>query len=299
MLKTFRNLIAYCLAFALLMFGFVSRARKRILRDGLILSIFFHDPPRQLFISCIKWLKRKGFHFISIQELQQFASGEISLPEGAVLLSVDDGWRNNLENIVDVANDLKIPIALFISTEPVEHGGGYWWSYVSKAKKLGLSHWPVEALKRQNNNYRVKMLSAIRSSIFLEREAMTKDELISIASSRYVTVGSHTVTHPILPTCTEDVAVFEIFESKKILEQWLRKEVNSFSYPNGDYSQREIELIKKAKFDIAFTGSPGYLTKQGLIEMYEVPRFEILESASFAENICRMTGVWFMNKRLK
>ncbi|MFN5423164.1 MAG: polysaccharide deacetylase family protein [bacterium] len=299
MLKSFRHLFAYFLAFSLLKFGFVSRARKRILKEGLILSIFFHDPPRTLFVACIKWLKRKGFHFISIKELRQYALGEISLPEGAVLLSIDDGWKGNLENVVDVVNDLQIPIALFVSTEPVEHGGGYWWSYVSKAKKLGISHWAVEALKKQHNDYRVKMLSAIRSSIFLEREAITKDELISIASSKYITIGSHTVTHPILPTCTDGAAEFEIFESKKKLEQWLSREVYSFSYPNGDYSQREIDLIKKAEFQIAFTGSPGYLTKDGLCDMYEVPRFEIFESASFLENICRMTGVWFMNKRLK
>lgn len=299
MLKSFRNLLAYFIAFFLLKFGFVARARKRILNEGVILSIFFHDPPRRLFISCIRWLQRKGFHFISIQELHQYASGEISLPAGAVLLSVDDGWRSNLDNVVDVVNDLQIPIALFISTEPVQSGGGYWWSYVAAAKKLGISHWAVEALKKQNNEYRIKMLSAIRSSIFLEREAMTKDELISIASSKYITIGSHTVTHPILPTCTDQVAEFEIFESKRTLQEWLFKEVNSFSYPNGDYSTREIDLMKKAEFQIAFTGSPGYLTRERLTNIHELPRFEILESASFVENICRMTGVWFMNKRLK
>lgn len=297
MIKPIRHLFAYFFAFFLLTFGFVRRARKRILKEGLILSIFFHDPPRQLFVDCIKWLQRKGFHFISIKELQQFASGEIDLPEGAVLLSVDDGWRGNLNNIVDVVNDLKIPIALFIATEAVEHGGGYWWSYVSKAKKIGISSWAVESLKKQNNEYRVKMLSTIRSSIFLEREAMTKEELIAIASSAYITIGSHTVTHPILPMCNDHVAEYEIVESKNMLQQWLTTEINSFSYPNGDYTEREIGLIRKANFQIAFTGSPGYLTKDSLSDLYEVPRFEMLESASFLENICRMTGVWFFNKR--
>ena len=299
MLKTFRHLFAYLFAFSLVRFGYVSRSRKRILKDGLILSIFFHDPPKQLFVSCVKWLQRNGFHFISMQDLQQYASGEISLPEGAVLLSVDDGWRNNLNNVVDVVNDLQIPITFFISTEPVEHGGGYWWSYVSKAKKLGISQWSVESLKKQKNNYREKMLSTIRSSIFLEREAMTKEELILIANSKYITIGSHTVTHPILPNCTDDVAEFEIVESKRKLEQWINREVCCFSYPNGDYSQREVDLIKKAEFKIAFTGSPGYLTKESLMNIYEVPRFEMFESASFTENVCRMTGTWFTNKRLK
>lgn len=291
-------MIAFFLAFSLLKLGFVSRARKRILKEGMILSIFFHDPPKHLFIACVKWLQRKGFHFISIKDLQKFASDEITLPEGAVLLSVDDGWRNNLDNIIDVVNDMQIPISLFITTDPVEHGGGYWWSYVSKAKKLGISQWDVDALKKQNNDYRIKMLDAIRASIFLEREAMTKEELISIATSKYITIGSHTLSHPILPMCRDDIAEYEITESKNVLQQWLRREVSSFSYPNGDYSAREVELIRKAQFQIAFTGSPGYLTKDSLRDIYEVPRFEILESASFTENICRMTGVWFMRKRI-
>jgi peptidoglycan/xylan/chitin deacetylase (PgdA/CDA1 family) len=296
MQKSIRNLLAYCFAVLLLTFGFVRRARKRIFRDKLILSIFFHDPSRHLFLSCVKWLQRNGFYFISLEELQQFALGEISLPEGAVILTVDDGWRNNLDNIVDVADDLHIPVTIFVSTDPIEHGGGYWWSYVSKAKKLGISQWAVEPLKKQNNDYRIKMLSTIRSCIFLEREAMTKEELISISASKYITIGSHSVTHPILPRCSEEVAFYEITESKKKLEQWLRKRVTSFSYPNGDYSERELDLIKQSNFDFAFTGSPGYLTKETLSHMYEIPRFEMLESASFIENICRMTGVWFVNK---
>jgi hypothetical protein len=35
------------------------------------------------------------------------------------------------------------------------------------------------------------------------------------------------------------------------------------------------------------------LTAENIKEKYMLPRFEVLKDVSFAENICRMSGVWF------
>jgi hypothetical protein len=56
---------------------------------------------------------------------------------------------------------------------------------------------------------------------------------------------------------------------------------------------REIEYVKQAGYEISFGIEPKYLTKSSLDGIFNLPRFEVLDNASLAESICRMTGVGF------
>ena len=85
----------------------------------------------------------------------------------------------------------------------------------------------------------------------------------------------------------------EICHSKQQLEDILQHEINGFAYPNGDFSEREIKMVERAGYHLAFTTKPAYLTSENIKDKYMLPRFEVLKDVSFAENICRMSGVWF------
>jgi hypothetical protein len=52
-------------------------------------------------------------------------------------------------------------------------------------------------------------------------------------------------------------------------------------------------MVESAGYRLAFTTRPSYLTAENIKEKYRLPRFEVLKDVSFAENICRMSGVWF------
>jgi poly-beta-1,6-N-acetyl-D-glucosamine N-deacetylase len=77
-----------------------------------------------------------------------------------------------------------------------------------------------------------------------------------------------------------------------VLEQWTGKQVKHFAYPNGDYSNREISFLKRFGYTIAFSTEQKYLTKEKLATQYKLPRFMMVETATFEENICRIVGVW-------
>jgi len=286
-----RNLFGWMLARVLFTSGAVRRARKWALNNECILSVYFHKPSRQEFETCLKWLKRNKFHFLSIQDIERIIDKTMTFPKGGVLITVDDGWISNESNVVEVANRLQVPVSIFISTAPVEEGN-FWWSYLHKAKHSGTKGLSKTALKKVPDEVRVSQINLLKKEISLERDAMTINQVKSTSHSRYITIGGHTHTHPILINCNDNQAHQELQISRQKLEAWIGKEVPYFSYPNGDFSKREFTILKSLDYRLAFSTEPKYLTPDCINAKYSLPRFLFLEGASFAENICRILGIW-------
>jgi poly-beta-1,6-N-acetyl-D-glucosamine N-deacetylase len=291
MKKSFRNMMGYVVANLFMLAGLVRYATKRALNTECILSLYFHKPTKHEFELCIRWLKKKGFKFISPQDIERIIKAEIPFPKGAVLLTVDDGWQSNVTNVVEVANRYKIPVTIFIATTPAEEGA-YWWSYVQQAKKMGVIRFSKYALKKMPEERRFGIVQDLIKKNFPGRDAMTVDEIRSVSASPYITIGSHTQTHPILINCHEQQVYNELKISRQKLESWTGKEVAYFAYPNGDYGRREIQILHALNYRLAFSSQPKYLTPELLKDNFTLPRFGFLEGASLAENICRVTGIW-------
>jgi peptidoglycan/xylan/chitin deacetylase (PgdA/CDA1 family) len=291
-----RNIIAYWYAKYIIWNGSIKKINEEGLSGKHILSIYFHNPTKDLFEKCINWLIEKGYVFISVEDLNQIRIGNKNFPNGSVILTVDDGWKYNIQNIVYPSNKLSIPVTIFITVEPLKSSKSYWWSYVKKAKDIKNLNINVEDLKKLENSERNKIVNRLRKKIHLEKESMSEDELIEITHQKSVSIGSHTITHPILTKCGYNRAENEIKNSKIHLEKIIKNPIKYFAYPNGDYGEREIKLLEKHGYEIAFSTRTEYLNKGELSNRYRYPRFEVMENVSFAENICRMTGVWFKNK---
>ncbi len=293
-----RNILAYGYAKLLYINGRIDKAVKEGLSGKHILSIYFHNPEKGLFEKCIKWLKRKGYKFLSVDELIQIRDGLIEFPKGGVIVTVDDGWKENIPNIVMISKVESIPVTIFITAEPLKTMNSYWWSYVKKAIQLKIQVQSIEELKKIDNSKRIKIINELRSKIIIEKQSMTITELKEINKYNTISIGSHTVSHPILTKCSDLESSNEIKYSKEELEELIEKPIKYFAYPNGNYGLREIEILKKNGYTAAFSTITDYLTQSNLDKTFQYPRFEIVENVSFAENICRITGVWF-KKQLK
>ena len=116
--------------------------------------------------------------------------------------------------------------------------------------------------------------------------------MIQLSHSNFISIGSHTHTHPILSKCDDGEVHQEIQVSKEKLTHWTNQEINYFAYPNGNFGLREINILKNLNFRLAFGTDARYLTPERLHEKYNIPRFCFVEGVSFAENICRMVGIW-------
>ncbi|OQP51696.1 polysaccharide deacetylase family protein [Niastella populi] len=291
MRRSLRNVLGYIAANTFILAGFVRQARKKALNTPCIIPLYFHKPEKQEFEFCVRWLKKKGFRFLSPYDIEKVKKGELPFPTGGVCITVDDGWQSNVKNVVEVANRYEVPVTIFVSTTPAEEGA-YWWSYVHQAKQKGMLEFTKKELKKMPEEKRLGIIQELKKKVFPGRDAMTVEEVISIANSPFVTIGSHTQTHPILINCQDKQVYDELKTSRQKLEAWIGKEVPYFAYPNGDFSQREIQILNNLDYKLAFCSQPKYLTPELLKDHYMLPRFGFLEGASAAENICRITGVW-------
>ncbi len=294
MVYNIRNILAFI--YAVFLYQKIKKVKKNAAEGKIILSVYFHNPSRKLFEFIVKWFKKNDFKFISTDQLCSILKQNNTYPPSSVIMTVDDGWKDNKACIVEVAKKYNIPVTIFITAKPVETGEAFWWSYAETGKKNKIINYTVNQLKNLTNEKRLIELNKIKNEIKLEREALTLNELNEISKYNNITIGGHTLSHPILTKCSDAVSFYEISESKKKLSNWINKPVKYFAYPNGNYSEREKKYLKECGYELSFTTKPDYIKQELRPKPFEIPRFDILENVSLLENICRATGVWFFKR---
>lgn len=85
---------------------------------------------------------------------------------------------------------------------------------------------------------------------------MTADQLKIFKEDHLFSIGSHCLTHRNIKLLDDSEAKKEIFESKKILEDMLKIEVKTVSFPQGAFNDRDVELAKQAGYKRAFSILP-------------------------------------------
>lgn len=83
---------------------------------------------------------------------------------------------------------------------------------------------------------------------------LSRDEIQKMRENR-ISFGSHTLTHPKLPTLSKEKCREEILRSKEILEQKLNHEVKFFAYPYGAVNREVRDIVKEAGYEAACAAS--------------------------------------------
>ncbi len=266
--STVRNWLGGAVALALITSGRVRWARERALNDGVVTPIYMHNPNKRLFTQCVQWLIDNGFTFISSDELINILHRGVKPPKGAVWLSIDDGFRRNLDSVVPVIREHKIPITIFIPSGIV--------------KGNGLFPWLNPDMPPDGNG---DTLLQGRT-----RNAMTVADLKELARYPEITIGSHTVNHSVTRGLSDEQLRFEVEESKRTLESWIGRTVNTFSYPVGEFDGRERRMLAASGYMLAATTQARFIKPEN--DPYLLPRFCVGDEILLPEAICNMVGVW-------
>jgi peptidoglycan/xylan/chitin deacetylase (PgdA/CDA1 family) len=110
-------------------------------------------------------------------------------------------------------------------------------------------------------------------------------------------IGSHTCSHPRLPSLGDEHLRRELFESRSVVAERLGRPCGTLAYPYGDHDERVVEATRAAGYAAAGT-LPGRLPRAqrlawpriGIYRGDDQRRFRI--KASAAVRRLRGTRLW-------
>lgn len=134
----------------------------------------------------------------------------------------------------------------------------------------------IERIKSFSHHQRLTFIhdieKLISNNIPSWANLMSWDEISELAKLGHE-IGSHSMTHPLLPQLTPDQQAWEATESKNQLENKLNVSINSFCYPNGDNNPETQQIIQLTGYQNAVTTQPGINTKNA--NQFSYKRFDI------------------------
>jgi poly-beta-1,6-N-acetyl-D-glucosamine N-deacetylase len=213
------------------------------------------------------------------------------LPRKSIVVTIDDG-HSSVSHLKTALTAHRIPATVFLCSGFVGENRRFWFS------APGLTATRREQLKTIPDQARLAVLRASgfdEAVEYSQRDSLDRDEvkqLLDVAEFQ-----SHSVSHPILPMCSEDKARDEIADSKRQLQETLGVKVNALAYPNGSYTERETRLAQQAGYECGLTMSPGFNGPK--TPPFELKRVAMPDDCGVHELIVRSCGVWAFFRELK
>jgi peptidoglycan/xylan/chitin deacetylase (PgdA/CDA1 family) len=220
---------------------------------------------------------------------RHLAHGE-PLPRAPVVITIDDGYDDAYEVAFPLLRRHDAPATLFAATDFVDRKDWLWPDktrfLVSRTAagrlSIDVAGRVIEA-KLAGADSRLDAADRLNAALKLLPDEEKDDALADLATRLRVTlprsfpadcrpltwsqaremaasgveIGSHTVTHPILPWLPGDRVARELRQSRRRLEEALDREVTSFCYPNGDYNARVRDEAARAGYRVAVTTEAG------------------------------------------
>lgn len=244
--------------------------------------------PLKAFRHQIEYL-REHYVPVSLAEVTGAARGVSTLPERAVLITFDDGLKNNYSVAFPVLQELNVPAAIFLTIDFIGSENILWFDelFFLLQEAAGRDVTPdipdatarallqrgqlwesyvitVESLKRAGVPTRMREMAKLRAILPLDRQKLLEDfgllnwdEVRDMHRSGLVEFGVHTATHRILTELADYEWEHEIIAPKRILEMNLKTEANAFCFPNGkpqiDFRPDQLASLRKAGYSCAFT----------------------------------------------
>ena len=220
------SLLYYSSIFRLL--KFIKRKKPTVLCYHRIVEDFYEESKYSqsgLLVSKDSFSKqmdfiKKNHNVISMDDFVKYLDGKARLPDYSLLITFDDGYKDNYSIAYNILRQHEVPATIFIVTDFADSRRcPSWENERPVGQKLMLS-W---------------------------------EEIIEMSKDS-ISFGAHTKTHPVYNKQQLEQEYYEeIPESKQIIENNIKKEISTFAYPEGTYNLEAMEYLQRSGFKCAFT----------------------------------------------
>ena len=203
----------------------------------------------------MRFLRKKRFNIISMEQVLCFYKEGIALPERPVAITMDDGFGDNYIHAFPILKKYDIPATIFLVAGQI--GKTNEWMDVGNYQSRIMLNW----------------------------------EQVRQMGKWGVSFGAHTMTHVRLPDLPAKDAADEIRRSKEVIEGETGRPVSLFAYPYGLYSEESIRILKQCGFQLSCSTRSGFNNRETdpfllrRIEVYgDDPVWKLSQKLTFGMN---------------
>ncbi len=276
-------------------------------------------------------LLKKSYRVVSPEQVHDWIVDGNKLPELAVLLTCDDGLRNVLTEMTPILREENLSCLFFVLGmsaqeksqtlwyEDLYHlllaapAGAHtfdelqiridlsdrpqrrraWCNLVKKLSQGDISEtqYFIEAFRVRFVSTELKNARCSNPEAQCRRFSLLNQEELRQLIQQGMSIGSHTVNHPVLSLQTADRAWREISESRSLLEKATGAPIWALAYPFGNsasVTSREMQMAEQAGFECAFMNIDGGFGAQ--LPRFALPRVHVTANMNLSEFEAHVSG---------
>ena len=205
----------------------------------------------------LEYFSKWGLQTLTLNDLANYSHGKIdfkNFPKNPLILTFDDGYKDNLENANPILKKYNSKAQLFLlADDKVKH-----------------NQWDEKNIHQGD---------LIVSGIDRQKWLHSQFE-----------IGSHGISHERITQMSESMAINELSTSKKLLESEFKKTVSVYAYTYGDTNSESATLAEAAGYDLAVNTDTGAVSTAD--DLYQIFRVNIFPDETYF-SLWKKTSSWY------
>ncbi|MFC1668275.1 polysaccharide deacetylase family protein, partial [Chlamydiota bacterium] len=272
----------------------------------------------------------ENYNVITGDELIDSIKAKKSLPDYSLLITIDDGYKNNHTTAYPILRCFNLPAIVFIPTAFINNKKALWSDKIiyslsrtkqnmisfnvnsktkcfdiSNSKKKMLADRQIRQiilLKDLEERYRIINSIIDETNIDLDEDIERYEDYSSISwnelrkiSEHNIYIGAHTHNHVCLSALTKKRITEELKTANRELLDNLGYESKIFAYPYGglnSFDKKSKALLKDFGYVCSFINVAGFNDFSKEYDLFELKRISIENDMDFITFKARITGFY-------